>query len=319
VPDVQGATPIHYACRFGNSEMLKNFPFDPKWLNMKTLDKKTPVDVAAEYDHFDIVETCLNNAPMSTDPNHAVNQFILAAARHRGNRVLSYLAPKAYNAQMQLYWACRQPCGHKLLSDEDITSFLINKDTMSHQYKNDGFTPLMTAVKYRRIECVKALIASPFCDKTVFEKRSLELRRTVFHICAETKVNGITDLLLNAAEKHQYSNLLLSDIMGDTPLHICARVNNIDMANGLLPPVLQYFSKSVSSSKTNSSEALQTALAKKNNNGLTAFHEAVEYGREEIVKRMLELSDDPKKLIHEIDQQLRTSLHMAALRGEDIF
>ena len=76
--------------------------------------------------------------------------------------------------------------------------------------------------------------------------------------------------------------------------------------------IRENFLKSVfDQTMTNSIEMLKI----RNNNGLTAFHVATENGYYQIVERMLKAVSTQKKLIEECDQQLRTSLHIAALKG----
>ncbi|CAF5127965.1 unnamed protein product, partial [Rotaria sp. Silwood1] len=146
IGDVQGATPIHYAYRFGKDEqMFKLFSLNPERLKLKTVDNKTPLDIAAEFGHINIVKNYLDN----TINQGSVRSLIDAAASYRGYRVLSYLLPdtnKDLYAHV-LHLACRQAHGHELMTDKNIFSYLDTKDAMSGHKSRDGFTRLMVAVK----------------------------------------------------------------------------------------------------------------------------------------------------------------------------
>ena len=219
--------------------MIRYFPFDRQWLNMKTIDNKTPIDVAAEYGHLDFVKECLNDPMMGLDHNQAVNSFILAAAQQHGDQDLRRFASTKRNVLYELYWVCHQDQGHELLSDSKIARSLLTEETLQHQYKEDGFTPLMIAVKYQQVEGVKNILDSSFCDKNVFDKYSHNFKRTVLHICADIRNSTITDLLLDKVVNIGV-NVTPVDIMGNTPLHICVKVNNIYMSDKLLELDQQY-------------------------------------------------------------------------------
>lgn len=192
---------------------------------------------------------------------------------------------------------------------------------MSKQDSQDGFTPLMIAVKYQREECVKLLLnAIDSRNDTIFKMSSFDFERTVLHICAEysdesitddpsKEVKSITDHLLEKAKLCK-TDLAPVDVMRNTPLHICAQKHNLYMCNKLLSIPENY-------SKTESySIPIPRLLKIRNNDGLTAFHVATEHGHYKIVERMIQAVSEPKMLIEECDQQLRTSLHIAALKGK---
>ncbi|CAF2967339.1 unnamed protein product [Rotaria sp. Silwood2] len=226
--DIQGATPMHYAFRYGESEMFKVIFHHPKF-NNNILTDEGLIEVAAAYGHLDIVIKYLKNVSAQDNRNDAIHQFILAAVRFHGKSILSHFADMTGNVSSRLYWVCRQPHGDRLIRDEEYAKTLITKETMSHQYEDDDhFTPLMIAVKYRRVKCIEKLVDSEFCERKVWNKCSRELKKTVFHICAEIQDNEITGLLLDAAKKNNI-DVIDSDIMGNTPLHICAQVGDIDI------------------------------------------------------------------------------------------
>jgi ankyrin repeat protein len=315
IPDTQGATPIHYACRFGKGrDIFSLFPLHQGLFQLKTVDNKTPFEVAAEYGHLDIIDQYLENPS-----DLRIRSLIYGAVRHHKSEMLSHIVSRENMNSYILQIACRQSHGHNLLTDQKISRFF-TKDIMSKQISEDGFTPLMIAVKYRRKECVEELLKDKYCDRTILERISFDFERTVLHICAEFSNESITDALLNKA-KSCALNLAPVDVMGNTPLHICAQKNNLYMCDKLLP-IHENFSdlgsnsKSDSKRKTTNSIQIPEMLKIRNNNGLTALHEATQKGYDKIVERMIEAVTDPKILIEECDEQLNTSLHMAALKGK---
>lgn len=212
--------------------------------------------------------------------------------------------------------ACRQPHGHELFKDSNFSQ-KFNKNEMSQPISDDGFTPLMIAVKHRRRQFVKILLQDRFCDKITLEKLSSDFERTVLHICAEFPDDSITGILIEKGRSWGI-NLAPTDVIGDTPLHICAQKNNLDMCSKLLStyqntPGSESNSKHPSNHKLTSPIQMLTML---NNNGLTAFHVAIDNGYNKIVEEMIHAVPDPKILIEERDEQLNTSLHKAALKGK---
>ncbi|CAF4585618.1 unnamed protein product, partial [Rotaria sp. Silwood1] len=321
VPDVQGATPVHYAYRFGQGkEMFQRFPLDSSSFKLKTLDNKTPLEMAVEYGHTDVVIEYLGRTDSPANPSLGL-RVLIEAIRRRQEDIVSYLVPRTKLDSYLLHMVCRQTHGHELISNNIISHELITKNTMN-EINTDGYTALMIAVKYGQVECVDKLINHQYCDKDVLEKRSLDFNRTVLHICAEFKSYHITDLLLQKAKKIAL-DLAPVDVMGNTPLHVCVQKDNQYMSDRLLSDrdmvvTVSSIPQGTSSRKTENEDKISKMLKIKNNNGLTAFHEAIESGHNEIVLQMLKKVIDRVQLIEEPDQQLRTSLHMAAFKGNSV-
>lgn len=299
--------------------MLDNFFLNPRLLRIETFNHLSPPEVAAEYGRIDIVNSMLTrlyDRPAPTDYKHPIQELIMAAVRRQGYNILSRFKHQASNVPSILYLVCRQPDGYKLLQDKHTCDILLNKKTMSYQYEVNNFTPLMIAVKYRRVKCVEKLLQSSFCDKEVLEMSSKPMKSTVFHICAEVKNKEITKLLFDAVEnanKSKHVFVITSDIMGNTPLHICAQEDNSHMSDKILS------SRKYLLTPHSNSEHYYDVLTTKNNDGLTAFHQAVTNGYNDIVKIMIGFATEfsvKKKLIYDADQTLRCSLHMAASIGK---
>ncbi|CAF3895022.1 unnamed protein product [Rotaria sordida] len=173
--------------------------FRHRKIDVDILDHKDLIKVAAAYGHLDIVMQYLEKVSTQTDRSSTIHQFILAAVRCRGKSILSHFADEVNNVSSRLYWICRQSNGDELIHYDKYCKTLITEESMSHQYEDDYyFTPLMIAIKYRRVQCIKKLVQ-------------------------KIQDNDITDLLLNAAKKKNV-NVIDNDMMGNTPVHICAQL-----------------------------------------------------------------------------------------------
>ncbi|CAF0938935.1 unnamed protein product [Adineta steineri] len=327
--DVQGALPIHYACRYGTKEMLNLFGDSfTQLFNEKTLDQKRPIDVAAEYGHLDIIEEFLPQVPVDDPKSNTALAY--AAIRYKDKAIVSRLKDQLdpFPDDGILHAACRERYGHESISSLEVTEENLKR------IGQDGLTPLMVAVKYRRCECVKALLQTGQCTANVFRVRSESFKRTVLHICAEVQYNKITDILFEALKNLNFRDILfLQDVMGNTSLHICAQKGN----NHMCEKILNLYKTLPRSYPGNKAIWLVN-----NYNKLTAFQEAVKSNQLQVVQAMLTLvphtdsrrkiiratddqrrtssdtteSNDPRTMmICATDDQFRTNLHIAALKG----
>jgi ankyrin repeat protein len=134
----------------------------------------------------------------------------------------------------------------------------------------------------------------------------------VLHICAEVKDVEITDILFETLKNsNRKRDLLISqDVMGNTPLHICAQKGNEYMCQKLIE-LYKTLPRSIPGRTP-----IWLAI---NYNNLTAFQEAVKNDQLKVVQQMLILipeSPSRKYMIDAIDDQLCTSLHIAASNGK---
>ncbi|CAF0876303.1 unnamed protein product [Adineta steineri] len=300
IPDVKGATAFHYAYRYGKGpEMFSLFPLHQDLFQMKTIDNKSPFEWAAEYGHDDKVQQYLEKQSDTPGSNQGVRSLLHAAVRFNNPDTLSQLVPTEETKTYILNLACRELHGYKRLQDPKFSGFF-DKNTMSTGISKEGFTPLMIAVKNRRYECIQILLNDNYCDKTILEKSSNDLERTVLHICAEYPDEAITDSLLGKVKQYG-SNMTSVDVLGNTALHICAQKNNQYMCEKLLA--------------IDQDQTLKM-LEVRNNSGYTPFHEAINKGFSKIVEQMIKTVPDSKKLIDKCDDELQTSLHKAAAKGD---
>ena len=273
---------------------------------------------------MDVLKKYFQDPSSQINSNDSIHTLIRAAIRHSDRTFLPKSFPQDDQAVQNYIFqlACRHPDGYKLLINPKTSKIdgIFPKILLLQPMSEGEFTPFMIAVKYQHTECVRFLLDMIDADDNeILTKSSVTFERTVFHICAEFANTKITDYLLKKAELCG-TNLALPDIMGKIPLHICAEKNNLYMCEKLLAMARNSKQTRVAevfhyNDKSTDSNELPEMLTIRNNNGLTAFHLATEKKHFDMVKRMIESVSNPKLLIENRDQQLRTSLHIAALKG----
>ena len=301
--------------------MFRQFPLEDDFYKLKTVDNKTPFAVAVEYGHYESTKHYFK----PPDGDHKVTGgdavVIETAVRYLDVRFIHFLASSKSEQMLNyiIHVACREPRGHELLTDSRLQSIFKRPEILKPITKDD-LTPLMVAVKHRQVECVRHLLDDPFFDPIVFKSVSLDFQRTVLHLCAEFPNDKITDLLRAKGISNRV-NLSPIDALGNTPLHICAQKKNTHMCKELLRVTESSLKNSTKTSfdsryQAFGSNTMPTMLKIRNNNGVTAFHEAIENGNSKIVEVIMEMSSDRHVLIEDTNEQLRTSLHIAAWKGK---
>ena len=291
--------------------MLTHFCPNRLWLMMKTVDNETPLKIAVKYNRLHHLKELWPNSSILRDEKNP--EYVHANKdRPDDNDGTGSNTTILGNILLRFYWSCRWSDEHEFKIEDTVSSILMNQSLEPNYYIEDGFTPLMIAVKYKRVKYVELLVKSPLCNREVFKKRSLCFKRTVLHICADIKDENITNLLLNKA---QYIDLNVKsiDVMVNTPLHVCGKVNNIHMCKGLLSLGKNY-PNLIFDPRTK-----KTQLEMKNNDGLTPLHEATRKKRDKIVKSILKCGGGSENLKQQLTmptaKNLRTSLHLAAFKG----
>jgi ankyrin repeat protein len=318
---------------------------DNRLFDYETIDKKRPIDIAAEYGNLDILKHLFDLKEFrKIDEKKSTAALINAAVSHRESEVLYFLKRQHQHLLHRhlntLHFACRQLHGHKMVSH------LIDEKTIMYQDKKTGSSSLMVAVQHRQTECVKQLLSHEACTQEAIQLVSSVTLRTVFHICAEVNHDEITTELC----KPPYLSSLLvraADLQGDTPLHICAKVGNACMSKLLLDYIKNNSSSSevtlhstthrsitnldgnsrvpskpatskmhTTNHQTSTIGHIQKMLIKKNKKKYTPLHEAIYNGNLNVIQEMLHYSD--LSVINAYDDQKRTSLHMAAEKGEKV-
>ncbi|CAF1547014.1 unnamed protein product, partial [Adineta steineri] len=120
---------------------------------------------------------------------------------------------------------------------------------------------------------------------------------------------------------------ITADVLGNTPLHTCAQVGNVYMAQLLFGYITGYNSSSYSPkffkmSNHNADKRMQpestirhahVLLTKKNKEKLTPLHVATQAGQLDVINEMLRYAN--ASVINMCDDQQSTSLHMAAAKA----
>jgi hypothetical protein len=201
---------------------------------------------------------------------------------------------------------------------------------------------LMVAVKHRQLECVKELLSHNAWTEEAFELTSPKSLLTVLHICAEVNDDNITTALMKFP---RISSFLTgaTDLMGNTALHICAKAGNVYMthlllfpstpvvsvskapppprsmtnldSNGRVPQVSTWSTPATDRQQVSVNKHVEAMLTKKNKDKLTPLHLAIHSGKLNVIIEILKVAN-PASIINKCDDQRRTSLHMAAEKGE---
>jgi ankyrin repeat protein len=319
----------------------------PQLFNRETHDKKKPIDIAIEYNDPKVIRHFFDRSHIRdvNDMADVITIENVATCSHE-NEVVPF-RKEQYEEVINhdhsiLSVACRQLHGHNMVSH------LINPNSIMYRDKQTGLSPLMVAVQYRQLQCVKELLNHKYFTQEAFELVSNVSFRTVLHICSKVHNKEITKILF---ESRFMSNALAIavDLLGNTPLHTCAQVGNVYMTQLLLsysidhslpittfsnsPPLLTMINRDANrrmppeSSVTRAikptshyglaSRHAHAMLIKKNKGKLTPLHVAIQAGNLDVIREMLKYADP--SVINVCDDQQRTSLHIAAAKGEKVF
>lgn len=294
--------------------MISLFHNHPNLFDRTTHDGKRPVDIAAEYGNLQMFEALFQRSDWKQAGVKSLSALVNAALSPRQDNVLLFLKNENLldGHHTALHLACRQLHGHNMISH------FINPESIMYQDKHDGFSPLMVAVQHRQLECVNELLAHKNLTQEAFELISPSSLRTVLHICAEANQDKITEALFECSHISDFL-LKATDLMGNTALHICAEVGNVYMTKRLL-----FHSTPVIPTTTNTAceqvltkKYADVMLTKKNKSKLTPLHVAIHSGKSHVINEILQVAN-PSKFIEQCDEQRRTSLHMAAEKGERV-
>ncbi|CAF4891053.1 unnamed protein product [Rotaria sp. Silwood1] len=300
--DVSGALPVHYACRFCTKDniddMLELFENFPQWSEATTYDNKRPIDIAAEYGHVGIVKKYLRK----NEDSNSIYTLIRGAIRHRTGSVSNYLR-KNYGDEdnsayrRALHYACRQFYGHQsiipIISEWEMATYDIN-----------GYTPLMVAIKHRRID---ARTTQQSKNESTMWTMTNHNKWTALH---EAIQNGYPEIV-----ETMYANMELVDFekMADmvdeelrTPLHMAA-------AKGY-PDLIKFFATEAQNGRVHARDFIDR----------TPLHDAASWstdddddenkGRIEFIDILVKLKAD----INATDIRRDTPLHVACKTGSHI-
>ncbi|CAF3917983.1 unnamed protein product [Rotaria sordida] len=272
-------------------ELFENFP---QWSEVTTYDNKRPIDIAAEYGHVDIVKKYLHK---NENPN-SIHTLIRGAIRRRTGSVLDYVR-KNYGDEdnsayrRALHYACRQFYGHQsikpIISEWEMTTYDIN-----------GYTPLMVAIKHRRIDARKTQQSK---NESTMWTMTNHNKWTALHEAIQNGYPEIVETMHANMERVDFEKMAdMADEELRTPLHMAA-------AKGY-PDLIKFFA----------TEAQNACVHARDFIDRTPLHDAASWstndddenkGRIEFIDILVKLKAD----INATDIRRDTPLHVACKTG----
>ena len=161
--------------------MLKHFVRNHQWLEMKTIDNETPFKIAERYYHLDILNKLHPDLSSSTHqkfPEHTRADIYLGS-----DNVNTSSHKKQNDIPLRFLVSSQQHAADELINERGVQRILTGRNNSPNCDEDNGLTPLMVAVKYRRLEDVKQLLEeNDNLAKEMFKKRDFYFNQTVLHI-----------------------------------------------------------------------------------------------------------------------------------------
>lgn len=190
------------------------------------------MDVAIEYNDPEVIKDFLDGKYVR-DINAKLDEITLddTVISSSENKVLSLLKQQYDEVMNHDHSLLYFAC--RQLHGHQTISHLINPNSIIYQDKQIGLSPLMVAVQCRQVHCVQELLSNKHFTQEAFNLVNHLTFRTVLHICAKVQNVEITNALF--CSRFMTKTLAVAtDTLDNTPLHICAQVGNIYMTQMLL-------------------------------------------------------------------------------------
>ncbi|CAF1215599.1 unnamed protein product, partial [Didymodactylos carnosus] len=248
-----------------------------------------------------------------------------------------------------LHVACLYDCDGIV---EDLIHNEIQQQAVERREIQQNFTPILVAANKNHPRCVVILFDYLVRHQLgVAQDAFIETltNRNIFHICAEYSRLEVLQALIAAVNKVDnehviklmHEKLLMSGTAdtGETPLHIAAKIGNPKICEELIKleaictkkienkynvgidkqSYIFHFLSSVARVTDRASDTVRNMIMKKNHQERSSIHQAVQYGRQDVVKYFLTMKNmnliDRGKVIKDVDSGMKTSLHLAAEKG----
>ncbi|XP_053348677.1 transient receptor potential cation channel, subfamily N, member 1 [Clarias gariepinus] len=295
-------TSLHLAAISGKLDAcnsLLNFGAD---ITAKDIDGQTPLHLAAENDHSDVVKLFLKHRPeLATLPNKEGVTCINIAAAKGSVTVIQELLKFSQGNASTLHNKVNGSCPLHLAAaggHTEVVKVLLEAGASAKEEDSDGMTAAHLAAQNGHTDILEVLKAK-VCLNITSSKTGL----TALHVAAGFGqvdfVRAIlTDVPATICTKPSGSdatrNYQLHDESGYTPLHIAAKSGDENVVRLLLnsPGV--------------------TADAETNLERFTPLHLAAQHGHTAVVGLLLSRSSS---LLHLQDRRGRTCLHLASASG----
>ncbi|CAF3667628.1 unnamed protein product [Rotaria sp. Silwood1] len=292
------------------------------YLEIENKDKKTALSVACEYGNINLVQILLIYGA-SID-----NYMPIHMAVKSGNVDIIQLLFK-YHIQLTLtnlygetplHIACKY-------NRIDILQVLLNyqNENLDLEVKDyQGYTPLLTASYFDHQDCMRILLINN-ANITAIDKYG----KTILHICIERHCqNALKNCLQWIKEDvRNYKMFIKSDRHGNTILHAAAKNGSFKICE-MLMNAIKYILLQIQLSSNNKNLFIKEYLSlilKKNINKRTPIHEAAKIGNFSMLNFFFHIINNENitneykqnkiVLCEDYDDELKTSLHLAAAQG----
>ncbi|GFR64313.1 transient receptor potential cation channel subfamily A member 1-like [Elysia marginata] len=286
-----GSTPVHYAAKQGNLDLLKTMSaFNPEAfseaLQRTDLSGRTPLHWASMFNHHQVVKYLIDSSSVNTFDFNYQTPLLSAASSGCWESLAVLLAHKDTNTEVidqnhrnALHQAVIQ--GIDLEKTWSVWKNVRNINRRCNEQDKTGSTPLHYATWNGKVADVKALLS---LGARINMKN--KLRQNPFHIACRNGCYDVCLLLLNDKDGSRLKNE--QDDTGLSPLHIAASRGYTNIVNILLQ---------------------RGAVISKSNSMSTALHLAAAGGFIPCVHSLLSVH------IHLLDMEDidgNTALHLAA-------
>lgn len=223
IPDTYQEQPIHIAARYGDLESLEALYKRGALLNATTEQGTTPLLIAMELGHLDIVKFLIEHG-VKVDPVYFFHRVPL--------NIINYLIKQGLDINAQVNG------GNPTLAQDNALLFAVRRDDLetveyllSRGARIDvtdymGRTPLILAVQKGNLDIVKYLLDH---GSTLDEKTPIDEYNAAFHAVIKGQLSVLKYLVERKAD------LMVTDPkLGGSLLHWAAQLNHIEIFQFLL-------------------------------------------------------------------------------------
>ncbi|KAK3511793.1 hypothetical protein QTP70_023189, partial [Hemibagrus guttatus] len=310
MPNKYGAVCLHEAAKCGHTAVVEVLLMKGAHIDAITKDGLTALHIAAQNCRPQVVQMLLGlGAQVEIKAGKDMETPLHIAARvEQGETVAEMLLKSGAevnteqeNGETAMHIAAR----HGSLK---IMRLLVEEGAHLTWRSKAEETPLHVAVRHCHVHMVEEILNSLTCKRSREEAElcvSQENQKgdTSLHLAAEIQKYTVhkddEDVLIIRILMGYSANIEAANRQtGETPIHYCARVGNVEVLQEMLSNV--------------TSQCLQTAINKQDKAGRSALLLAAEQGHTPVVKLLLENN----ARVDVFDESKQTPLHLAAASGQ---